>query len=272
MNKKIKIVLFSALAVAVVAGASLLYRTLSNRYNPDQTINAGGTVQAGKSTDAGTAESSGTANAGNTDMARSDTGMASGDTGMASAQENTAQTGDMAAASGADTASGAENGDSSSAGSADGAAETPPAEPQKSVFSAPDFTVYDANGQAVALSSFNGRPIVINFWASWCGYCVKEMPEFQAAYEKYGSSVVFLMVNLITSDSRQQAQSLIAGKGFTFPVYYDTDGRASAAYPSSGIPYSVFIGTDGQVAAKAVGAMTGSRLQQYITQIYPAAG
>mgnify|MGYP002512586036 CR=1 FL=1 len=59
---------------------------------------------------------------------------------------------------------------------------------------AKDFTVYDIDGNPVKLSDFRGRPIVLNFWASDCYYCVQEMPDFQNAYEKYGDEVVFLMV------------------------------------------------------------------------------
>ena len=275
MNKNIKIVIFGALAVAVVVGASLLYKTLSSRYDPDkaaavQTEQKAASQQETAKSDSGTAAPEGdTANpeTATTDPAQNNT-----------APDNTADTntatddGSAAAPSDSGTANTAPADSGTAGGSTGGTpAPAPAPAPQTSVFSAPDFTVYDKNGSAVQLSSFNGKPIVVNFWASWCGYCIQEMPEFQAAYEKYGDNVVFLMVNLINSDSMQKAQNVIDQNGFTFPVYFDNDNSASGAYPTTAIPASVFIGTDGKVSAAVRGAMTADRLNKYIAQIYPAA-
>ena len=65
---------------------------------------------------------------------------------------------------------------------------------QESKFAAPDFTVYDGDGNEVHLSDYKGKPVVLNFWATWCYYCKEEMPDFDRAYEKY-PDVQFLMVN-----------------------------------------------------------------------------
>ena len=272
MNKNIKIVIFGALAVAVVVGASLLYKTLSSRYDPDkaaavQTEQKAASQQETAKSDSGTAASEG--DTANTETATTDPAP----NNMTPTDTNTATDGGSAAAPSDSGTANTAPADSGTAGGSTGGtpAPAPAPAPQTSVFSAPDFTVYDKNGSAVQLSSFNGKPIVVNFWASWCGYCIQEMPEFQAAYEKYGDNVVFLMVNLINSDSMQKAQNVIDQNGFTFPVYFDNDNSASGAYPTTAIPASVFIGTDGKVSAAVRGAMTADRLNKYIAQIYPAA-
>ena len=57
---------------------------------------------------------------------------------------------------------------------------------------APDFTVFDGEGNPVSFSDFSGKPVVINFWATWCGYCVKEMPSFEKAFEEFGDEKAIL--------------------------------------------------------------------------------
>ena len=86
---------------------------------------------------------------------------------------------------------------------------------------APNFTVYDADGKPVKLSDFRGKPVVLNFWASWCPPCKSEMPDFQKEFEVQGSQVQFLVVNL-TDGSRETvatASAYIAQQGYTFPCF-----------------------------------------------------
>ncbi|MEG1988421.1 MAG: TlpA disulfide reductase family protein, partial [Oscillibacter sp.] len=114
---------------------------------------------------------------------------------------------------------------------------------------APDFTVLDAQGSAVSLSDLIGKPIVLNFWASWCSPCKAEMPDFNAVYEELGEDVIFVMVDAVdgqreTVDSGKQH---IADNEFTFPVYYDTEQEAISAYGASSLPTTYFIDKDGYV-------------------------
>ena len=71
----------------------------------------------------------------------------------------------------------------------------------------PDFTVYDLEGNAISLYDCLGKPIVLNFWATWCGPCQSEMPAFNQMYEKYGNQITFLMVN-VTDGSRDTVESV----------------------------------------------------------------
>ena len=106
-----------------------------------------------------------------------------------------------------------------------------------------DFTVYDIDGNPVKLSDFRGKPIVLNFWARGCIYCVQEMPDFQKAYEKYGDEVVFLMVchTGFNNTTPQYEQKLLDNNGYTFPAYYDTNHEAVAAYGVNALPQTWFI-------------------------------
>ncbi len=132
-----------------------------------------------------------------------------------------------------------------------------------------DFTVVNEAGENVTLSSLFGKPIVINFWASWCSPCKAELPDFQAAYEKYGDEVQFMMVNM-TDGARETvdvAKEYMASAGYTFPLYFDTTQEAAYTYAVYSIPMTFFIDANGNIAAYAQSMIDMELIEQGISMI-----
>jgi len=134
---------------------------------------------------------------------------------------------------------------------------------------APDFVMTDIEGNEVHLSDFIGKPVVLNFWASWCGPCKMEMPDFDEKYAQLGEEVHFLMVNM-TDGSRETvdvAKEFIEAQGYAFPVYFDTEMDAAITYGVSSIPTTYFIDAEGYAVAQAMGAIDAQTLQTGIDMI-----
>ncbi len=135
---------------------------------------------------------------------------------------------------------------------------------------APDFTVLDENGEEVRLSDYAGKPIVLNFWASWCHYCKVEMPDFDEAYRNH-PEIQFMMVNVTdgSQETMESARDFLAEAGYEFPVFYDTELDAAMTYGATGLPMTIFIDADGNLVTYARGMLQAQQLEQGIEMIKP---
>ncbi len=135
---------------------------------------------------------------------------------------------------------------------------------------APDFTMIDINGKELKLSDLRGKPVVLNFWASWCGYCVEEMPDFEEYYKIYGDDINFVMLNTLSGgETISSGKNFISKSKYSFPVYFDEDGLATYYYigAGGGIPQTYFIDAKGNLVARWGGMITPDLLKQGIDLI-----
>lgn len=137
---------------------------------------------------------------------------------------------------------------------------------------APDFSVKDGEGNTVRLSDFKGKPVVLNFWATWCNPCRSEFPSFEKMYNKYVDDIEFVMVDMTDGqrETMEDAKRFISNNGYTFPVYYDTELEAAYVYSVNSIPMTVFIDSNGNLINYHTGAMNDTTLEKYIKQLQEA--
>ncbi len=133
---------------------------------------------------------------------------------------------------------------------------------------APDFTVLDYNGNKVKLSDYKGKPVVLNFWATWCFYCKEEMPDFDTAFEIY-PDVEFLMINATDGyqETMEKAKQYYEDEGFDFNIYFDTNREAVTNYGLTGYPATFFIDEEGYLQASASGMIDFEMLEKGIDLI-----
>ena len=111
---------------------------------------------------------------------------------------------------------------------------------------APDFTLRAVDGPNVRLQEQRGRVVLVNFWATWCGPCRKEMPHLSRLYDKYRASG-FVLLGVNVDEDTRNAAAVAAKLGVKFPVLLDTDKKASQLYDLNAMPSTVLIDRDGRV-------------------------
>jgi peroxiredoxin len=130
---------------------------------------------------------------------------------------------------------------------------------------APDFTLKAVYGDIVKLSDFQGHPVLINFWATWCPPCMLEMPLIQDRYEKYAPDLVVLAVNYDETESLVKA--FVLDKQITFNVLLDPGGIVQNLYMVRGYPTSVFVDAEGVIQKIHIGILTEAQLDENLSLI-----
>ena len=117
---------------------------------------------------------------------------------------------------------------------------------------APDFTLQTLIGESFNLYAQRGKPVFLNFWGTWCGPCVAEMPDMQKLQNTMGDSIQ--IVGIGVRDTRIQVLRFVTRYGYTWTFVLDSTGEVSNAYEVSGIPRSFFIDAKGVIVRKFVGS------------------
>lgn len=130
---------------------------------------------------------------------------------------------------------------------------------------APDFTLTSLDGETVTLSDHIGRPVVLNYWATWCPPCRIEMPHLQQASEQYGGRVTFLGIN--QAEGEQLIRDFRDEYGLTYPLLLDPNLTAHNLYSAINLPTTVFIDADGVVREVIVGAVNTAVLQDRLERL-----
>lgn len=238
MKKNKTFILLAVLLVILIGGAGFFYNKLSSAYKTDTLTE---TSPSSKNKEDSQPEE-------NNEKAEIEEDAQTSDT-----EESDSSYDSQAEANGDDSRTSSEETDSG-----ENAAET-----------APDFTMTNASGEEIKLSDFFDKPVVLNFWASWCGPCKSEMPHFEDAYQKYGEDINFVIVNLTdgTRETVENASDFIEEQGYTFPLYFDTNTEGAMTYGTYSIPVTYFIGADGVPVAQANGALDAATLQKGLDMI-----
>lgn len=135
---------------------------------------------------------------------------------------------------------------------------------------APNIQFTDAQGNVHTLEEFRGKPVVVNFWASWSGPSSRELAMFQEAYNDYKEQVYFLIINTASDEreSREAADEMIKDGGYTFPVYYDEDASAATAFEVLTVPTTFFVDSNGKGVAYAAGELNRYNFERGLSLCY----
>jgi cytochrome c biogenesis protein CcmG, thiol:disulfide interchange protein DsbE len=134
---------------------------------------------------------------------------------------------------------------------------------------APDFSLVDLDGNPVRLADLRGHPVIVNFWASWCGPCVEEFPLLRAVAEQHTDDGL-VIVGIVYQDRVESARAFMTRNGGTWAAAMDPDDQVAEAYNIFAPPETYFIGRDGRIVARHIGQFTADSLEDKVFAIMDA--
>jgi cytochrome c biogenesis protein CcmG, thiol:disulfide interchange protein DsbE len=131
---------------------------------------------------------------------------------------------------------------------------------------APDFSLVDLDGNPVNLAELRGSPVIVNFWASWCGPCVEEFPLLREAVERNVDDGL-VVLGIVYQDRSEAARAFMERNGGSWQALMDPDERVATAYKIFAPPETYFIGRDGRIVARHIGQFTAESLEAKVAAI-----
>jgi peroxiredoxin len=132
---------------------------------------------------------------------------------------------------------------------------------------APDFALPTLDGEIVRLSDFKGKPVLLNFWATWCGPCRAEFPDFQKAAVDNAGTLVIIGINNTSTDQKDQVPAFVEEFGVTYPIVLDETGETAKAYGILGLPTSIFIDRNGNINEVFTGPINKAYIEAKLSEL-----
>jgi cytochrome c biogenesis protein CcmG, thiol:disulfide interchange protein DsbE len=132
---------------------------------------------------------------------------------------------------------------------------------------APDFQLQTFDGKKVRLHDLRGKPLFLNFWASWCENCKDEAPDLNRAYEKFHSNVQFVGVDLAAGDQKEQALQFIQDYHVPYTILADQNGDVGDSYQVNELPTTYFIDKQGKIVSIYTGQLTADAIDQKLSEL-----
>jgi len=133
---------------------------------------------------------------------------------------------------------------------------------------APDFQLQELTGSPLKLSDFKGKPVVLNFWATWCAACKVEMPALESLYLQHKSEGLTVLGINFKEDS-PTIQSFISKGNFSWPILLDQAGDIASNYRIIGYPTTLYLDRQGVIRAIQIGGLDKAGLEEYLAKILP---
>ena len=130
---------------------------------------------------------------------------------------------------------------------------------------APGFELTSLTGESIQLADYGGKPILLNFWATWCAPCRLEMPAFQSRFDKYQGELAVVAVN--NAESPEDVQAFVDELNLTFDILLDPEAEVQRLYLVRGYPTSVLIDANGIIRIQHIGLMTEDQLDSYLQEL-----